>query len=72
MTNINNNDIIGVANMGEIIHKLFGFDLSKFQWYRKKQGGEWTKVYVKPVGIYVWVKDYKELSQAETIEKESW
>ena len=58
--------------MKVFIHNLLGFDLSKFRWYRMWQGGEWTLVYIKAVDYYLWVKDYKGVSQAKTIMKESW
>lgn len=58
--------------MKKFIHKIFGFDLSKYRWYRMWQGGEWTLVYAEAIDKYLWVKDYKGVAQAEAVMKEKW
>lgn len=58
--------------MKKLIHKLFGFELSKYTWYRRWQGGEWTMVYVEAINQDIWVKDYKGVAQAKTVMKENW
>lgn len=58
--------------MRDFIHKLVGFDLARFRWYRKWQGGFWTLVYVEAIDNNIWVKDYKEVVQAKTIKRENW
>lgn len=72
LTNIKNNDIIGGIAMRNFVHKLVGFDFARFRWYRKWQGGAWTLVHVESVDIYVWVKDYRGLSQCKTVREERW